>query len=130
MPSHPVLSWEFRGDRRTPFSGIDLDGNYDHLYDACLETMNVELEEAVLVVRGKHQGRDVEFQVGRLKTQGPGNGMVLIHRQEWQDLGMSGGRVYRAPQYDEHRILIDAELEPDPKTGHAFTIRVHDEQGF
>jgi len=115
--------------RRTPFSDIDLDGRYDSLYDACLETMEVELEEAVLVVRGKHRGRTVEFMVGNLKTAGPGNGMVLIHRAEFQDFHHGGGRVYRAPQYEEHRVLIDAELVPD-KNGHAYTIRVHDEQGF
>ena len=115
--------------RRTPFSQIDLDPNYDRLYDACLETMGVELEEAVLVVRGKHQGRTVEFMVGSLKTTGPDNGMVLIHRQEWADLNFGGSRAYRTPTHEEFRVLIDAELVPD-KNGHAYTIRVHEEQGF
>lgn len=128
--AHLPAAWWGEQPRRTPFSGIDLDANYQSLYDACLETMQVELEEAVLVIRGKHQGRDVEFQVGRLKTQGPDNGMVIVHRTEYQDYNHGGGRVYRAPQYDEHRIVLDCELEPDPKTGHAFTIRMHEEQGF
>lgn len=128
MPRHYPALGIYEGDRRTPFSGIDLDHRSRDL-ESCLETMDVELEEAVLVVRGKHQGKTVEFQVGSLRTQGPDNGMVLIHRQEWADLGFSGGRVYRQPMHSEYRLLLDCELEPD-KNGHAYTIRIHDEQGF
>jgi len=122
----PSASWGWEGPRVTPFSRIDLDGH--PAFDECLDTMNVELEEAVLVIRGKHQGQDVEFQIGSLRTEGPNNGMVVIHRAEYTDL-FHGGSATRIARYsqDEYRLLLDCELQPD-KNGHAFTIRMHEEQ--
>lgn len=123
-----IEHWWDVGPRRTPFSMIDLDHNQDRrdLMD-CLETMDVELEEAVLVIRGKHQGRDIEFMVGNLETQGPGNGMVLIHRSESVELRADYTTV-RTLVNDEYRLLLDCELQPD-KNGHAYSIRITEEQG-
>lgn len=121
----PDRLWEFGGGERvTPFSKIDLDGH--PAFHESLNTMNVELEQAVLVIRGKHKGQTVEFQVGSLRTEGPDNGMVVIHRAEHHDL-RSDARVIRVLTHDEYRILLDCELEPD-KNGHAFTIRMDEEQ--
>lgn len=118
------------GDRVTPFSRIDLDSHkYQADFHDALETMDVELEDAVLVIRGKHEGRDVEFQVGNLKTTGPDNGMVIIHRAEYVDLhsGYSASPVATYTSFDEHRILLDCALDLDEK-GHAFRIQIHEEQ--
>lgn len=120
-----IMPWNQHGPRITPYSRIDLDG-HPALHEA-LDTMDVELEQAVLVIRGKHKGQDVEFQIGNLRTQGPDNGMVVIHRAEHTDLYGDHMRV-RTLVHDEYRLLLDCELEPD-KNGHAFTIRMHEEQG-
>lgn len=124
------MAWEidrygmnWTGPRVTPFSRIDLDHNH-HSFEESLDTMGVELEDAVLVIRGKSQGKEVEFMVGSLRTEGPENGMVIIHRSEHTDL-FGGDRIVRRLTRDDYRILIDAELEPD-KSGHAFTIRTRD----
>jgi hypothetical protein len=119
-----MLRWSHQGPRITPFSNIELDGH--PAFTECLETMEVELEQAVLVIRGKHQGKDVEFQIGSLKTQGPDNGMVLIHRAEYDDIRSGYGHLTRL-SHDEWRILLDAELEPD-KNGHVYRLKVTEEQ--
>jgi len=118
-------------ERRTPFSDIDLDSVPVSPLDECIETAGVELEEACLVVRGKHQGKTVEFMVGSLRTTGPYNGVVLIHRKEfWGSRRFPGDQAYRIlHQNDEFRLLLDCELVPD-REGRAYTIRTHDEQGF
>lgn len=124
MPSQPPIRWTHQGPRITPFSNIELDGH--PAFSECLDTMDVELEQAVLVIRGKHQGKDVEFQIGNLATQGPDNGMVLIHRAEYTDLWGDNMRLRSIGQH-EYRLLLDCELVPD-KSGHAYTIRIHEEQ--
>lgn len=110
---------------RTPFSDIDLDGY--STFNESLSTMGIELDEAVLVVRGKSQGREVEFMVGSLRTEGTRNGMVVIHHQEHDTLSFSGSTRLIRRSEDEYRILLDCELLPD-KNGHAFTIRMQEEQ--
>lgn len=116
------MHWD--GPRVTPFSRIDLDGHRYSNFDESLDTMDVTLEQAVLVIRGTHQGKEVEFQVGSLRTEGPDNGMVIIHRAEHTDLH-GGDRIIRRLTQSEYRILLDCELLPD-KNGHAFTIRTRD----
>lgn len=110
----------------TPFSRINLEGRPN--FDECLETMNVELEEAVLVIRGRVNGQTVEFMVGDLKTDGPRNGMVLIHEAEYHDV-FHGGSALAVARYanESHRILLDCELRPD-KNEHAYSIKVTEEQ--
>ena len=114
----------WHGPRVTPFSRIDLEDQPS--FDECLETMEVELEQAVLVIRGKHEGKDVEFQIGSLRTQGTMNGMGLIHRAEYTDLFSDTTRITRLSQ-DEWRILLDAELLPD-ENGHVYRLRMTEEQ--
>lgn len=116
--------WHHQGPMITPFSNIELDGH--PAFADCLDTMQVELEQAVLVIRGKHQGKDVEFQVGSLRTQGTDNGMVLIHRAEYHDLVADNMHLRSIGQH-EYRLLLDCELLPD-KNGHVYTVRVHEEQ--
>jgi hypothetical protein len=128
MPSirHTRLYWD--QPRVTPFSHIDLD-HEGTAFQESLSTMGVELDDAVLVIRGKKDGNDVEFTIGNLKTAGADNGMVLIHRQEYEDLFGDNIRLGRIASRDEYRLLLDCELVPDAETGHAFTIRVTEEQG-
>jgi len=45
----------WHGPRVTPFSRIDLEDQPS--FDECLETMEVELEQAVLVIRGSTKAR-------------------------------------------------------------------------
>lgn len=112
-------------ERVTPFSRINLDPSYSRDFSESLNTMDVELEEAVLVVRGKHQGKEIEFQVGSLNTRGDRNGMVLIHTAEYHDLRSGYGLVKTIMGQEEYRLLLDCELEPD-RNGHAYTIRMRD----
>lgn len=122
------IGWDYHEDRVTPFSRINLDRSY-HTLDDMLDTMNVELDEAVLVIRGKSQGRDVEFMVGDLNTQGPRNGMVLIRTEALdRELLSSNGTRFQMFSDEKYRILLDAELRP--KNGVAYTVRVTEEQGF
>lgn len=115
---------DFYGSRVTPFSRINLNGH--PAFHECLETMNVELEQAVLVIRGVVKGQEVEFQVGSLRTEGDMNGMVLIHTAEYDEVSSGYGLVGRYRTHSEHRLLLDCELLPD-KSGHAYTVRMRDQ---
>lgn len=113
----------------TPFSKIALyPTNHDDHYQT-LETMDVPMEEAVLVIRGKVERNgtveEAEIQVGNLATTGDRNGIVLIHTAETAELTGYGALTQRFRFGDEYRLLVDCALEPD-KNGHAYTIRLRD----
>lgn len=108
-------------ERVTPFSGIDLD-QWDH--DRSVSTMEVQLDEAVLVIRGKRGDKEVEIMVGNLDAQGPTNGIVLIETQERQTFEHRA--MYTTLSLgSEYRLLVDCALEPDKK-GHAYSVRLRD----
>jgi hypothetical protein len=113
----------------TPFSKIPLYPGQDNDWRHNLETMEVPMEEAVLVIRGKVERNGVleeaEIMVGNLATTGPDNGIVLIHTAEHGELTGYGALTQRFRLHDEYRLLVDCALEPD-KNGHAYTIRLRD----